>query len=60
MNGEEVLLLTSQEVRSLLTIDECIVAVEHAFRLHGEGKAAQPAVLSMHTAGGGFHVKTGL
>lgn len=60
MTSEEVLLLRPQDVRELLTLDECIVAVEHAFRLHGEGKAAQPGVLSMHTSTGGFHVKAGL
>jgi alanine dehydrogenase len=60
MNSEEILVLTPREIQGLLTLDECIVAVEHAFRLHGEGIAAPPAVLSMHTPGGGFHVKTGL
>jgi len=60
MNSEEILVLTPPEIQSLLTIDECIVTVEHAFRLYGEGKAAAPAVLSMHTRDGGFHVKLGL
>ena len=60
MNSEEILLLTPREVRSLLTIDECIVAVEHAFRLYGEGKAVPPAVLSMHIPNGSFHVKAGV
>ncbi len=60
MNTEEVLLLTPRDVASLLTIDDCIWAVEQAFRLYGEGKAAPPAVLSMHVPEGGFHVKAGL
>jgi alanine dehydrogenase len=60
MKSDEVLLLTSREIRSLLSIDECIGAVEHAFRAYGEGRAGPPAVLSMHTEGGGFHVKAGL
>lgn len=60
MNPEDILLLTPKEIASLLTIDDCIVAVERAFRLHGEGKAAPPAVLSMHVPGGGFHVKAGV
>jgi alanine dehydrogenase len=34
--------------------------VEHAFRLYGEGKAAPPAVLSVHVLKGGFHVKAGV
>jgi alanine dehydrogenase len=60
MKPDEILLLTSREIRSLLTLDECIEAVEHAFRLYGEGKAIPPGVLSMHTCDGGFHVKVGL
>lgn len=60
MKSGEILLLTSREIQSLLTLDECIGAVEHAFRAYGEGRAVPPAVLSMHTEGGGFHVKAGL
>jgi len=58
--NHELLLLTPEDVRSLLSIDDCIVAVENAFRLYGEGKAAAPAVLSVHVATGGFHVKAGV
>ena len=60
MKSEEILVLAPQEIRELLTIDECIAAVEHAFRLLGEGKTIPPAVLSMHTPTGGFHIKAGL
>jgi alanine dehydrogenase len=60
MNSEEILVLAPREIRDLLTIDECIVAVEHAFRRLGEGKTVPPAVLSMHTPTGGFHIKAGL
>ena len=59
MNAEEVLLLTPRDVAGLLTIDDCIGAVEQAFRLYGEGKAIPPGVLSMHMGNGGFHVKAG-
>jgi alanine dehydrogenase len=60
MKAAEILLLTSPDIQTLLNLDECIGVVEHAFRTHGEGRAVPPAVLSMHTAGGGFHVKAGL
>jgi alanine dehydrogenase len=60
MKSDEILLLGSREIQSLLTLDECIGAVEHAFRVHGEGSAAPPAVLGMHAADGGFHIKAGL
>lgn len=56
---EEVLLLSASEVRRLLSLEACIDAVEHAFRLYGEGKAVSPGVLGMHTRGGGFHIKAG-
>jgi alanine dehydrogenase len=56
---EDILLLTPREVRNLLSLDTCIVAVEQAFRLYGEGKAIPPGVLGMHTRGGGFHIKAG-
>jgi alanine dehydrogenase len=60
VRAEEILLLTPREIATLLTLDDCIVAVEEAFRLHGEGKAVPPAVVSMHVRGGGFHVKAGV
>ena len=60
MKSGDVVLLTSREIQSLLTLDECIDAVEHAFRVYGEGEAVPPAILSMHAKGGGFHVKAGL
>jgi len=60
MKSDEVLLLSSRDVQRLLTPDECIAAVELAFRAHGEQRAVAPAVLSMHAERGGFHVKAGL
>jgi alanine dehydrogenase len=55
-----VLLLTRHDVRRLLTIDECTMAVEQAFRLHGEGAAQTPLVLATHVTGGAFHIKAGV
>jgi alanine dehydrogenase len=60
MNAENILVLTPQEIASLLTIDDCIIAVEQSFRLLGEGKAVPPVVVSIHLPGGGFHVKAGV
>jgi alanine dehydrogenase len=60
MKPDEVLLLSSREVQNLLTLDQCIKAVEGAFRAHGEAKTVPPAVLSMHVQGGGFHLKAGM
>ncbi len=54
-----MIFLDSTAVRDLLSIDECIAAVERAFRLHGEGKAPQPGVLGIHAERGAFHIKAG-
>jgi alanine dehydrogenase len=51
------LVLTRQSVASILTLDDCIHAVEEAFRRHGLGQIGEPGVLGMHVQGGGFHVK---
>ena len=56
--ARDTLVLTRHDVRRLLSIDECIDAVEDAFRQHALGRAISPGVLGSHVAGGGFHVKT--
>jgi alanine dehydrogenase len=53
------LLLTRQDVSELLTLNDCVQAVEQAFRLQGEGRAPAPGVLGVHAQGGGFHIKAG-
>ena len=54
------LLLTRKDVSHLLTLDECITAVESAFRQHGLGRTPEPKVLGMPSEDGGFHLKTAL
>lgn len=51
------LVLTRRDVARLLDLDSCIDAVTRAFRAHGEGRAAPPAVLGIPATGGGFHLK---
>ncbi len=60
MPAEDTLMLTRSDVAKLLSLEECIAAVEQAFRLHGEGKAAPPGVLALHSAQGAFHIKAGI
>ncbi len=57
MKPPGTLLLTRSDVGSLLALDECIAAVDQAFRLLGEGKAAPPGILGIPADGGGFHIK---
>jgi ornithine cyclodeaminase/alanine dehydrogenase-like protein (mu-crystallin family) len=53
----ETLLLARSDVERLLGWDDCIAAVESAFRLHAEGRSLAPGVLGVPSRGGGFHVK---
>lgn len=53
----ETLVLTRSDTAELLGWDECIAAVEGAFRLHAEGRSLPPAVLGVRSANGGFHTK---
>ena len=43
-----------------LDVEECITAVEQAFRLHAEGKTSPPGILGIQARIGGFHIKAGL
>lgn len=51
------LLLARSDVSALLTLDECIRAVEAAFRQYGEGRALKPGILGMPSIDGAFHIK---
>src|SRR5438067_4385148 len=52
-------ILTAADVAALLTIDDCIAAVETAFRDFGEGRIAPPRSLGVHGERGTFHIKVG-
>ena len=52
------LVLTRGDVARLLTVGDCIDAVERVLLLHARGHVIPPAVLGTHVEGGGFHVKT--
>jgi ornithine cyclodeaminase/alanine dehydrogenase-like protein (mu-crystallin family) len=41
----------------LLSLRDCIAAVEEAFRLHAEGRTFGPGVLGIHATHGSFHIK---
>ena len=53
------LLLTRSEVARVLTLRDCIAAVEEGFRLEGEGAIQPPSILGVHGPHGGLHVKAG-
>jgi alanine dehydrogenase len=51
-------LLTRSDIQSVLSMTDCIDAVEAAFLAHAKGDTIPPGVLATHVTGGGFHVKT--
>src|SRR4030095_9956034 len=54
---DTLIVLSRRDVLDLLTLPECIGAVEQAFRLHAEGRTLGPGVLGVPAADGGFHIK---
>jgi len=59
MQFEGTLLLRRSDIEGLLSLRECIGAVENIFRLQGEGKIPTPGALGVKALGGGLHVKAG-
>src|SRR5687767_12085423 len=57
MMMETLPFLGNADVARLLSVDECITAVESAFRLHAEGKSGGMGVLSLPAKDGAFHIK---
>src|SRR5260370_16310383 len=55
--AEPLIVMSRCDVLDLLTLHDCIDAVEGAFRLHAEGRTLGPDVLGVPAAGGGFHIK---
>jgi alanine dehydrogenase len=51
------LVLSRSDVLDLLTLPDCIDAVERAFRLHAAGRTLGPGVLGVPAPDGGFHIK---
>ena len=60
MNVNDTLLLTRRDIAQLLSIEECMDAVEQAFKLYATGEAPAPGVLGIHAFDGGFHIKAGI
>lgn len=54
-----VMLLGPQSIAELLSLDDCISAVEAAFVAHAQGKTIAPALLHVAAPRGEFHIKVG-
>jgi len=57
MRNDSTLLLSRNDVQELLSLSDCINAVEKAFRLQGEGKIPRSEILGVKAPGGSLHVK---
>jgi alanine dehydrogenase len=55
--SDRLLVLSRRDVLDLLSLPDCISAVERAFRLHAEGRTLGPGVLGVPAVDGGFHIK---
>jgi ornithine cyclodeaminase/alanine dehydrogenase-like protein (mu-crystallin family) len=60
MQFDGMLLLRRSDIERLLSLRDCIDAVDEIFRLQGEGKVPAPGILGVKAPGGGLHVKAGL
>jgi alanine dehydrogenase len=58
MQTESTLLFNRSDVQELLSLAECIDAVEKVFHWQGERKIPPSGILGVRTQSGGLHVKT--
>jgi alanine dehydrogenase len=58
MQTESTLLFNRSDVQELLSLAECIDAVEKVFHRQGEGKIPPSGILGVRAKSGGLHVKT--
>jgi len=60
MQAEGTVLLRRSDVEKLLSLRDCINAVEEVFRLQGHGKIPSSEILGVKAPNGGLHVKAAL
>src|SRR5260370_12303700 len=60
MHTDSTLLLRRSDVEDLLSLSDCIDAVEEVFRLQGNGKIPISEIRGVKAPNGGLHVKAGL
>ncbi|MGA2082105.1 MAG: ornithine cyclodeaminase family protein [Holophaga sp.] len=55
----DLLFLTRSDIAAVLTLGDCLEAMEEAFRMRAEGRALAPGLMHTEADGGEFHVKGG-
>jgi hypothetical protein len=58
MEPKGTLLLSHRDAAALLSLNECIGAVEQAFKSHAEGGSLHLGMLEIHARDGAFHLKS--
>lgn len=58
-NNSGTLLLSRADIASLVTLEDCIIAVEDAFRNHALGNSLGTGLLHTDAPDGEFHIKAG-
>ena len=58
MSIADTLILCRSDITALVPLDDCIAAMEDAWRRETDGTTAPTGVLGVHVPSGGFHVKT--
>jgi alanine dehydrogenase len=59
MKTPGTLLLDRSDIFALLTFEECVRAVEEAFRLRAQGRTLRSGLMHVNSVDGEFHVKAG-
>ena len=59
MDSRGTLLLSRADIAALLTLKDCIPAVEEAFRSYTEGRSLATGLLHIDAPSGEFHIKAG-
>jgi ornithine cyclodeaminase/alanine dehydrogenase len=59
MITDSTLLLTRDELKSLLTTADYLATVEEAFLAHAQGRTLKPALMHVDAKSGEFHIKAG-
>jgi alanine dehydrogenase len=57
MNKPGTVILTRSQIAALLSLEDCIAAVEQGFKVHADGQTLPPGVLGVPARDGGFHIK---
>jgi ornithine cyclodeaminase/alanine dehydrogenase-like protein (mu-crystallin family) len=55
----DLLFLKRSDIAAVLTLGDCLEAMEQAFRMRAEGRALAPSLMHTDADGGEFHVKGG-